>query len=505
MANSTIGEYVHLNWGNYQKYGVTRKDKSSAKNYNYSVWKNDFKADFLRKQEVSAPIENLETRVNSFIADLSTNPNAPVNQAITNKVYQIMGEKYGEKLGSIDFSTLDVYEEDNVPILKTKIVQKIKTDKNKARVNLSSFKKAIEQLQTGVEAVKNTNRFDEVSKRVSDLEKRFNALSNRIKSANSRVVLKGDLEGINLANDINSALRCYFVGSSIPNQKGDLLELVLALFATEALKGTKKQILEKIQSWGRADLLGGEGKGRATLDASTLSSNPNFQKAMEQKGYRLDIDSNTYISLHPSANKIDGVFHTSLDPEIGRDLSFSAKNAASGLATNTIKIVDEISMLSILNERVSKATNHYLNATAEHADEQSSSRAFARAHNDVKYLILTQALLGKTSRGAQAEVFVVNDNSKPVNPETGEKKIKIINMADILSEAYKIGIDKSATFYANRKRLDTVRFENKRQGAKNKVREADISKRITLLQLGLHEQKITAYLRKDALASFKDS
>lgn len=503
MAKSAIGDYIHWNWENYEQYGVSfNNDSSPGETYAYNQWKSKSRTKLAKKNEKGI-IKKMEQDYNDLLAGLTNNPDSFVNKAITTKLKEVMSEQYGEGLGTINFNTLDVSMA-RIPALADVVFNYIRVDKEAYGVNKKTIQSRIDLLGDALAELKvGTTDYKELNGSLKKIKKEIKNLVNRVnttvddkgnkKSSLSKTVFAADGTTLAVINQINGLLKKFVATPSLNKQKGDLLEAVTAIFAITACASTESEIVKKIDNMTKKDLFGGQQGGKVIVKKSNIVDSPYLKRELGKTKIRANKNGN-YIFADFAQGKGDG--YVSIQDDVGgfRPAKFSAKNVKRGADVSEISILGGMNMLSLLSEHATDAANHYLNATTEHPDANARTQAAAaKAHKDIKYLILIQALLGrKTEAGGRAELFIVNDNTKIGGG------VKIFEMADIVERVLRKNsdIDSMISVKLNTKLIDTIVYENPFRKGRNT--SDGISRRIALLQSGLANQKITAALKRSA-------
>lgn len=504
---SAIGDYIHYTKKGYEQHGISKNGNSEI-SYNYAIVKNIIRSRMnstLKKYN----IEGLEEGLNYLLGSVDNSENYTSRNEIRNKIEEILYNRFGETLGTINFDTGDISASQLVATAKSKgeaSKNKIQADANQQGVYLSTIMsrvRALEQIRDSFvgdktfKAKELTTKLNNVYKMIKEAYKAVSAIKvsvgdfrndDKLKDLENKTIGIGEgTIGRNLITDINALLKDYISLPAINLQKGDLFEYLIALVPAIS-KGLAEEELDQELKRLSKSVVGGD-RTKVKIDFQNFTDKIDYEK-LSLSHYIVSGDKKFAISYGTSQGKID----INLEWE-GQTIPISAKNV-NLKGPNEVHILSGASFLTLIQDADPVFANHYLNVIAQHHvsrghDENDTDTALdntpvqgaAQAHEAMKWLVLYKALSGDVYDREAASVFIINDNSKQGGG------VKVYYIEDLVEKAMK-AVDTYTTITANGSDLSTMRIENH-------WHRGSYTGRITDFISRLHQQKISASLKNN--------
>lgn len=475
---SAIGDYIHLNAANYNRYGINKDGKGNREQYNFGRQKENINA---RLQ--ASKIKNqkgLESSLNSILSTEDTSENNAA--AIRQEIEKILNERFAESMGKINWNTGNVTAD--LSRAKEITSKSIETSAKQKSVELKSIMVRIRAIEEARNSITNKQKQNELTAKINTIYKELNYIltgaqkgmitylknTSINKLQNKRIELNEKSQ--NLITTINSVLKAYAATPAINLQKGDLFEYAIALAPAVAKINAGTNIEEYMQQLEKQVSGGDRSRVVIDFDKNNFTEHLNL-KQLEMKGYVVSEGTKTAYSYGTSQEKID----VRLEWE-GENLTISAKNVNLNSPMG-IHILSGSSLLYLLQDENTDFVNHYLNIVATHEDHVAINADIAGAHEAMKYTLLFKALSGQTFGREGATLFIVNDNTKSGGVHIYDIK-GLINKASDNLEAF-------TSVTSNGQDIASLQINN--------ARRKTYSDRITAFIAEVHKQKISATLK----------
>lgn len=477
---SALGEYVHLNWSNYLKYGITRSSKNGKTGYGavYRIFNAQKKA-IRSKVGIgnNKGTQNLESRLNSLIYPQGSN-----SQSIDNELYSKLQQLSGGLLvawgGRIDLSA-------------GTSANKVSTSQRFSLTNLQQKKKEAEQVikQITSNPAKNVKRYEQLTIQLQALIDEIGrveatALSNvqRISTDKSGVqwvkyysndkIRKHMIPTINnILSNIATTSRALATGTLFENAIGVLDDRI-----NNSVAQTSDEIINKI-----------------FVGSKTVNVKPITKAAVYQKNLRTSLgqvaDGDFKVDLgYTEGDMMKTVSKVDINLQYQDELyKITAKNYNLKEHKN-LHLVSNTGLLDVLMKNVNSTfINHYLNIVTTGTDTWQSI-----AHQAAKSIIAIEAITGLSQEGGGAEYLVVNNRSA--------KKVRVIPINQILNST------QWETFFSFAGYDNGVKIAaaaNVRSGGDDVPNDfLEGKKRVDNLLTAFHKVKISASLNSAGLNRF---
>ena len=222
---SAIGDYIHLNAKNYNKYGINRYGEESREQYNFEKQKENIN---IRLQ--ASKIKNQKQLEKALENILSTEDTSENNaQAIRNEIERILNERFAETMGKIDWNTGNITA--NLQRAKDITTKSIETNSKQQSIELKSIMTRVRAIEQARNSITNQEEQSKLTAKINQIYKELNLILtgaqrgmitelkntsiNKLK--NQRIDLNNNTQ--NLITTINSILKTYAAVPAINLQK----------------------------------------------------------------------------------------------------------------------------------------------------------------------------------------------------------------------------------------------------------------------------------------------
>jgi hypothetical protein len=449
-----IGDYIHYRLINYQKYGITHRDKQSTSgtsqaNAAFAQQKQAIKK-FLDSKKL--PLSDIESRLNEMQGFL-TGTNASVSNSKSAKILKEFVEEFKTKLGgeatSVDYNTLTMYANSGFSDAQYEtIVKKHSEDLKKFKNNKLSVGTGTHKIIRKETVIKRLRALNQIKRTlINDLQKPAQAteLISLINQINAKYIelhtefnkhggqlprnfagLSGSKNGLlTLINQAFTEIR----RKQIPNESGKLAELMAAVCLSQNTLQAGMSVKDAVAKFIK-DI-----EGSATHNKAYITSNFGSMEFTQGKttetvtvklpGTGITANVTTDIKHKGQQGKIDFRFEYKDSDNQIKDVGISHK--AYFLNNEPNIHINSGSNLLFMMQEYPEFSNHYLNVMASHPDPEAANLSNARtlAKEALKLTILAYSLSGGfvTDRGKmdKAEVLTV------FNKSTGKYKAFSIN------------------------------------------------------------------------------
>ena len=497
MSVGKIGHYIHISRKGYEEHGITQDGNFESFDYSGYIQtiKNKQSTNFFTQSEKD--VEKFQNALNLIFSSKKSENLDPRVSIIRNKIEQSLLERFGDKMGTIDWRSGNIYTKQNSSQIQNQISRKIQTEKNQQNIKLSTLMKRINTLERIQEKIIKTtdkqklkieidniylilqqilkNYKKEIQGEFIDLKLKnlsddtISALDKCLLSIQKDTPMGNDV--ISLIETINKTLSDYQTKSPINLQKGDLFEMVIA-YAPTLVENVAEQHLNDVLKSLDQQVVGTTGRSGVEINLDFFSGDIGKNLSLNKYNLKVDTD-NILISTLCSQEKID----VNMIWETDRVIPVSAKNVNLSSGYN-VHILSGSSLLYLIQDENPDFVNHYLNIVAHHPDGAiNHNKDVLAAHRTMKYALIFKAFTGKTYGRSGASVFMVNDNSQPGG-------VKIFDMADLIQRAE----NNLNLFEVTANKKDLEELENSIENIKSPY---GIDARIAKFLQKVHEQKIS--------------
>ena len=416
---SAIGEYIHLNYANYLRYGTNHQGQGKDSGYSYDESKQRIKK-FYSKSRVKE-FNEIEDFINAL-----KNSQEQEYQDIRDVITEKLNESFEGYIRSIDFNTGTV----QTTVDPSKAIGKISKNDIKDR-ELKTVIKKIDLLE-GIFASKiaEGNLSPQEYADIVATSQKINTLREECLSY-TRLVTGAIAKRKTLRDELNRAIGLYAQYPPKALIEGTLWEYMLAVAKNKAYykgfqtfqEGAKEALATNVQ---------GGTVSRMSFNMENFTKIGNVRQII---GDRLHLsmsdDGNDYLMARRS--KTDTTLTWTK-----QQYNISAKSI--NITNNThswVRVVSDSPLLTMLSGLDANFVNHYLNVATSHPDMSKSAMKTEGKNikQDMKKALFYQALTGDNfykNNTDIANVFAVN------NKATG--KIKLIDTGELLdSLSHNIG------------------------------------------------------------------
>lgn len=443
---SKIGNYIHLDYGNYLKYSLKTREEADGEitppnteeifNEQISNMRKRIKA---RKNRLNVNKQEIEDQLNYYYDATKMGKDEKLNNEITkedlNKMRKSIEEFLGEKLNNvtIDENTLSsqiVKGNFKASILQAKegYTKDLLKELSKINVNEeSSINRATVQnrINTLIEIRERLIRHDAINSEnlintINSLVKEWEMLKIELIGTNiRRLQINQNDKQKKFIKDLNDLISEFLTGSSTVH--GEYAEAVIVginYLANACAQGETHNLIKGLSDALQTNVKGQE-RSRKGLQALRFDSD--FVD-LDQV-----IDGTIYDSKYSATDALGNKFSSNItqdkvDVEIDiGDLKIpaSVKNINLKNKISNIHLLEGRSVLALVQD-YSTFVNHYLNVMAEHSNGEPSNDLIDKATETMKLTILLKALEGgvfsqstdgQIGRSQKADLFIINDNS----------------------------------------------------------------------------------------------
>lgn len=483
---STIGDYVHYRWSNYERRGIKRYDTVGAgSTYSFAAQKNKMKAKWSGQSKMSDADkeqlrQNLAYIFNSQAADGSDA--AQIQTAIAEK----LAAQFQDAMGNINWDTGDVValNDSAAASLKQSAISRIRTKSSQKKMYVNTILSRIRNLETIIAGITSKTTKAKLTTQINQVKQELSAVSGLSmeyiqscglptsgKMAQGQTISMDSADS--LVKDLNSIVSKTKAAIDASGQKGSLFEYAAALSKLVGQEIGQEEIKKALKS-----VVGGN-------TSSTVVVKDNFTKSINwgSLGLQEAIDDygNSVVVTGNSQQKVDVVYQLSDGGEVG--ISAKSINPYSG---RDISIVSGSPLIYLIGDIDSTFVNHYLNVTAHHEDGGPNGSLLTAVHEAMKVTLFYKALSGDTQNRESADILLINNNKG-----SGIDSIQIYDINDLVNKAAE-NIDAYAEITANGSKIDSLTFDNT-------WAIGGWWDRVTRIVQQLHAQKISAALKVSAI------
>lgn len=509
MDNRKIGDYIHLHYDNYLKYGIN-KDGTSSKDvtFSFSEYKNKAAKAHLKKFKTNNDdLQEISKMVNLILSPDSKYDNKNQEEVIK-KIRSVLEEQFKDI--DIDWKKATQANDEAViadAVDSIKRIKKISTDNtNEKRVQLNTLLKRVNSLIQIRDTIVDANTKDELKKAINEIKKELEKIGNinsKISGDNNGTLLelstnKNKLLNIadnkSLIDKINEALDTFILKPANLNlRRGDFFEYVIAVAPLVARNEAMQVSTEMIENMIKESVVGTSSRYKIEFDKKYFSDMVNFEELNFQNYNNSDGILTSYLT---SQGKID----VELQWTGNNNYHISAKNINFKNKIADIHLVSGSSMLYMIQNSDPIFVNHYLNITSTHNTEKdlySPNLSYIKlAHETMKLELFIKALTGNLHGRPAANIFIVNDRSKK-----GRNGVKVIDMEDIINKIFSLSNifsdNKNIAVKTKETDLSNIVFKNHIAGDKKNLNDNDAETRLLRLLTDIHAKKINVSISKN--------
>lgn len=492
---SAIGDYIHLTAEGYSKYGIAKNDKYNGEATNLASSIDAQKTEIYNrltnntKNITNGNVETFEAILNTTKEELEKQKED--DNSIRAQLKKKLDDKFGETMGEIDWSTLNISEKQG---------QKSSVSYIRQNMKFSAIEKNVQQLNSILDDLRSTDgisNIEEIDQQIAALNQQYTKLQEDIKATDRGQTIASLLKNKeynnknNLSQDfeafrksLNTLISQYVSMPAINLQKGDLFEDLIALAPLTAQEEAKDAVEKEMYKTGFV-----LGKQREKVE---------FNK-QAFKNITKDFENGTLSTSRKVQGKIDVLLKWQ-----GEDLKISAKNV--NLQAYYIHILSGSSFLYMIQDLNGDFVNHFINVfSIQGKNKNSLSTKFTKERemsmDAMKFILMYKALTGDNYQRKAANVFAVNDNSS-----SGKGSIKVYTMNQLIDKIeskglYKKGVTLNGKTTLNKdfKIKGNIKVKATKETEEYNTQAAKI--RITNILSYLHSQKIHASLSTNAFKS----
>lgn len=451
---SAIGDYVHYTAKGYNQYGIAHKGENPSF-MNYA----DHKAKTLAKLHQSKldDKKGLEDAITSILSpqDDSGSPGAQIQSA----VQAMLEEKFGAALGRINWETGNITKGTTNGSGGT--IAAIKDGAGQMSIELSTILKRVQAIEQMRDMIPNSQTKEELNDRVKQIYSELNQILTQKKTGiigQLRAIVGAgvsyDVDGVTISNQminlgsaasvitlINQTLKEYAATPPINLEKGDLFEEVIYLAPAVARLSAGERMQDILGSLG-GGVVGGA-RTKVEINLKEFTGDLDYG-ALNFKGSAVSETHQAAVSFGASQDKVDVNLEWN-----GNVIPISAKNVNLSSSFG-VHILSGSSLLYLIQDEGNDFVTHYMNIIASHPDGGVTAGLQA-AHEAAKLALLYKALTGDTyGKESVAEIFLVNDNSRPGGVYIYEMQDLIQKASENLDMYVKINPELSSISLANR-------------------------------------------------------
>lgn len=448
-----IGNYIHYNYKNYLKYGLSKKDEneriteSSVMELFQKQRKNMLNQVKEREEEKRINTKELEKQLNYYYKAQQQQDYGNISEEDLKDMHKAVELYLGKKLEGIkiDYDTLSTSSKTknfNQDILQLKgayeksLEEELKSySKNSLNSNGQQInKKTIERrmntlLKLREELEKDKNTSDVLIKKMKALEQEWKYIqellnSHKVMSKNRILLRKENSRANNFIHDLDECISSFLKGTS--TMHGEYAEAIISA-TNYVLNANAKKGVDNILSHLSKNVIGDKTSKKGLKSDFFDSEFVDLQQiAIDSKKQFTDKYDNVW-TVNATQDKVDVI----VDIE-GISIPTSVKNYdMSNQFFTDIHLLSGRSIIKLVQE-YEIFTNHYLNIMAQHPDEEASNQLRFEAQQTMKATVLSKALIGgiinETGVSNKADLFIINDNS------TGQFKVYL--MSSILNTVF---------------------------------------------------------------------
>lgn len=443
---SKIGNYIHLDYGNYLKYSLKTREEADGEitppnteeifNEQISNMRKRIKA---RKNRLNINKQEIEDQLNYYYDATKMGKDEKLNNGITkedlNKMRKSIEGFLGEKLNNvtIDENTLSsqvVKGNFKASILQAKEGYTKDLLKELSQINVneeSSINRATVQnrINTLIEIRERLIRHDAINSEnlintINSLVKEWEMLKIELIGTNiRRLQINQNDKQKKFIRDLNDLISEFLTGSStIHGEYAEAVVVGINYLANARAQGETHNLIKGLSDALQTNVKGQErsGKGLQALrfDSDFVDLDQVIDGTIYDSKYSATDALGNKFSSNITQDKVD------VEIDIG-DLKIpaSVKNINLKNKISDIHLLEGRSVLALVQD-YSTFVNHYLNVIAEHSNGEPSNDLIDKATETMKLTILLKALEGgvfsqstdgQIGRSQKADLFIINDNS----------------------------------------------------------------------------------------------
>ena len=477
---STLGQYIHHSWKNYQRYGTSFKTPSSSDGMAIiQRTKNDIIAR-ARSKGKQAGIANLEAAYNGMLY-----PKTEEDKQLNEKMRQFLEATLSDMLlkWQIDF-------ENGLEAAGTSLKSdsfKFGEKQGFHLENVRRLRDEAQKIQTVLQSQNSANSF------LSKIDHIISLANQIIKGAKNAVRAQGGASGqnldyirydrmsaegkekyLNLIQNLNTALEIAATASRTEalGMSFEHASVILDDLAKKGIDGQVDELLNKITGTNKAKIIySGINPHNQRLTTQIVDNNP-------QAGTEVIFDAETGTLSTNVTFKTD-VTLTYQDEQY----KISAKNYRLA-SNNSIHLVQSLPLLTgLLRNTSTDFMNHSLNLLLSLGEEGARVADRKETENIMKTILVIEALTGLSQGPGTADTLVINNRSK--------KQVRVLSMSDLIPvdslEGFSIkGFPEDMLTYP--------RAYNKWEDSKTRSRWGNAQMRIEKLLMRLYKAKIDVSL-----------
>ena len=456
-----IGDYIHLHFNNYRRYGITFSSEKNNKGRatvgqqrnldltNFlTAARNEVKTS-LAGQKAQDNLKQLQSIANQILSNKSTGQDSILDDATVQGLRRGITtylQKNMSKLneGDIDWEHLTFKPSALEKLRNSKFMEEYSLKfatlkgntryKNSKRFHAKTFQNHIKNINQGFEEVKNSLKAGDraqIEKELRDLSQFATRLPD-----NTMIDASKGSEGALSRSRLFKVAQDIFKLNAIATLEGTLLEATIAAAGSVFHKTMNNTVEDLIN-----EMVKGLDKSSLIYKADNFGKKINLDQVFaNQKNLVKSSDGSIYYNVLETQGKVDVAFSLDDTPYY-----FSAKNydLRGNTQFSNIHLVSKTSLKTSLQTEA-LFLNHYLNQTVESKDQSKQDCGpngiiRKQANKTMRKMLFLKALVGgnlykNSNLNSKANVFAVNDKSQPCG-------IRFISMSDILDKIYKLNTD----------------------------------------------------------------
>lgn len=446
MEPNKIGNYIHYEFDNYLKYGISEDDPSRAMsieqvNAVFEQQTRSIKRKLKRQYETKQyDLEKIENVLNFYFSLQNGDKDSLLQRNLSEEHLQALHESIiqhiGKKAQGADINRRLIQSSMDKGGLSNEVLDSILAEQTRTTREVinrfldSNFAKGKTATTTSIEtrinfllklrdSLSSTTNANEIISKINELESTWTSLKHDMQQNNEKkVVLSEGSTASFFVNDLNELIASFKQGSTTVH--GDYAEAIVALASYLATVGASTTIADFQNDI--ADILKKSVVANKKSQSTLLQSNFDTRYvhietvAPESRWVKKDEQGNVFTA-HATQDKVDVVL--TIDD---MNIPVSVKNYNLGMFSNPdLHFLSGTSVL-ILTQDYASLMNHYLNVGSAHPDKEAPNATLSKAKQAVKLIILLKALeggvqkrnteTGTISPGDKAELIIINDNSQ---------------------------------------------------------------------------------------------
>lgn len=505
MAN-IIGEYIHLHYENYKKYGLLRGGENA--NFNKST-DGDLTIELINQkykiknmmniQKNSNLLKEMEEKLNFFF---NRNNGDNFNQKLTEddikQINSALIEYLNELFGIDDITSIIDFE--NNTIDKNKLSEKSKiayegvitlpTLKRKLKdvQYISTIQKRLSIIQNGINTLKQQQNVSKLQNCLNTLNSEFENIKKEAKNVTGKSFSnegKEKIKNSNFFQRISELAREVYKGLVANELSGEFGEAIVAAVGIGILSETNKVTADIIKQ-----VSTGSNKGKYSFSSQDFIKGVNLDEVF--KGYHKK--KNNDITSWETSSIVKGKSDISFTVN-DEFFNFSVKNYnldTENIINNHLLymgLVSETNLFNLFKDNP-RTLNHYLNQTVNSKDRNGNNvgpdfNVVKEANNIMQKLILYKGLSHSAIENSKdANLFVVLDKST--------KRVKIFDINNLFQNLI-------SSLDSNQERKFNITGMNSTTQWDNSYNNISEAHRLTKLLAAVHQNKLSASIKKTAI------